>query len=91
MLSVPDGRNVATLVNATPIRGADGAVESVVVTLQDLAPLKEMERLRAEFLGLVSHELRAPRRVRRDLRRRRGKGCAGGAVAAPVPQVRRRA
>ena len=59
-LSVPDGRSVTTLVNATPIRSADGAVESVVVTLQDLAPLEELERLRAGFLGLVSHELRAP-------------------------------
>ena len=59
-LSVPDGRSVTTLVNATPIRSADGAVESVVVTLQDLAPLEELERLRAEFLGMVSHELRAP-------------------------------
>ena len=59
-LSVPDGRSVTTLVNATPIRSADGAVESLVVTLQDLAPLEELERLRAEFLGMVSHELRAP-------------------------------
>ena len=59
-LSVPDGRSVATLVNATPIHSADGAVESVVVTMQDLAPLEEMERLRAEFLDMVSHELRAP-------------------------------
>ena len=59
-LSVPDGRSVTTLVNATPIHAADGAVESVVVTMQDLAPLKELERLRAEFLGMVSHELRAP-------------------------------
>ena len=59
-LSVPDGRSVTTLVNATPILSADGAVESVVVTLQDLAPLEELERLRAEFLGLVGHELRAP-------------------------------
>ena len=59
-LSVPDGRSVTTLVNATPILSADGAVESVVVTLQDLAPLKELERLRAEFLGMVGHELRAP-------------------------------
>ena len=31
-----------------------------MVTLQDLAPLEELERLRAEFLGMVSHELRAP-------------------------------
>ena len=59
-LSVPDGRSVTTLVNATPIQAADGGVESVVVTLQDLAPLAELERQRAEFLGLVAHELRAP-------------------------------
>ena len=59
-LSVPDGRSVTTLVNATPIRSEDGAVERVVVTLQDLAPLEELERMRAEFLGIVSHELRAP-------------------------------
>ena len=60
VLEVPDGRSVTTLVNATPIRSEDGEVESVVVTLQDLAPLEELERLRAEFLGMVSHELRAP-------------------------------
>ena len=39
VLSVPDGRSVTTLVNATPIHGEDGAVVSMVVTLQDLAPL----------------------------------------------------
>ena len=63
VLSVPDGRRVTTLINATPIHapdGPDGALASVVVTLQDLAPLRELERMRAEFLGMVSHELRAP-------------------------------
>ena len=60
VLSVPDGRSVKTLVNAAPIRSEDGEVESVVVTLQDLTPLEELERSRTEFLGLVSHELRAP-------------------------------
>ena len=60
VLSVPGGRSVMTLVNATPIHSEDGEVESVVVTIQDLAPLEELERQRAEFLGLVSHELRAP-------------------------------
>ena len=63
VLSVPDGRSVTTLINATPIRDPDGpddALASVVVTLQDLAPLQEIERMRAEFLGMVSHELRAP-------------------------------
>ena len=63
VLSVPDGRRVTTLINATPIRDPDGpddALASVVVTLQDLAPLQDIERMRAEFLGMVSHELRAP-------------------------------
>ena len=59
-LSVPDGRSVRTLLNVTPIRAESGAVVSVVVTLQDLAPLEALERQRAEFLGMVSHELRAP-------------------------------
>ena len=59
-LSVPDGRSIVTLVNATPIAAADGTVDTVVVTMQDLAPLEELDRLRAEFLGMVSHELRAP-------------------------------
>ena len=59
-LSVPDGRSIRMLINATPIRSGDGDVETVVVTMQDLAPLEEIERLRAEFLGMVSHELRAP-------------------------------
>ena len=60
VLSVPDGRSVTILVNATPIHAEDGAVASVVVTMQDLAPLEELERQRAEFLGMVSHELRTP-------------------------------
>ncbi|MCY4574594.1 MAG: response regulator [Gemmatimonadetes bacterium] len=59
-LSVPDGRSLTTLINATPILANDGSVESFVVTMQDLAPLEEIERLRAEFLGIVSHELRTP-------------------------------
>ena len=59
-LSVPDGRRVRTLINATPILGDSGGVESVVVTMQDLAPLEELERVRTEFLAMVSHELRAP-------------------------------
>ena len=60
VLRVPDGRSVTVLLNATPIIGEDGVVESVVVAMQDLAGVEELERLRAEFLAMVSHELRAP-------------------------------
>ena len=60
VISVPDGRSVSVLLNATPIRSEEGPVESVVVTLQDMTALEELDRLRAEFLGMVIHELRAP-------------------------------
>ena len=60
VISVPDGRSVSVLLNATAIRSEEGQVESLVVTLQDMTALEELDRLRAEFLGMVSHELRAP-------------------------------
>ena len=60
VLSAPGGRRVSMLVNATPIQGEDGEVASVVVAMQDLAPLEDMDRLRTEFLNMVSHELRTP-------------------------------
>ena len=60
VIQVPDGRSVTTLVNATPIRSEAGEIESVVVTLQDMTPLEELGRLRADLLGTVSHELRVP-------------------------------
>ena len=60
VLQVPDGRSVTVLVNATPIHSEEGEVETLVVTLQDMTALEETERLRAEFLAIVSHELRVP-------------------------------
>ena len=80
-LSVPDGRSVRTLVNATPIRDEDGGVVSVVVTTQDLEPLEELSRLRAEFLGMVSHELRAP------LTSIKGSAAAALGASPALPQV----
>ena len=59
-LRAPNGRSVSALLNATPIISDGGEIETFVVTLQDMTPLEELERLRAEFLGMVSHELRAP-------------------------------
>ena len=60
VLSAPGGRRVGALLNATPIRAESGEPESFVVTLQDMTPVEEMGRMRAEFLGMVGHELRMP-------------------------------
>ncbi len=60
VMRVPDGRSVTVLLNATPILSDEGVVDSMVVTMQDMAAVEELERLRAEFLATVSHELRTP-------------------------------
>ena len=56
----PEGKHLSVVLNATPIRSADDVIESFVITLQDMTPLEDLERMRAEFLGMVSHELRSP-------------------------------
>ena len=60
VIQVPDGRRVSTIINATPILSEEGDIASVVVTLQDLAPVRDLGRQRAEFLSMVSQELLAP-------------------------------
>ena len=55
-----EGRSITAMVNATPVLSAEGVVESVVASVQDMTPIAELERLRAEFLGMVGHELRTP-------------------------------
>ena len=60
VIHLPDGQTVTTVINATPVRSAEGEVVSVIATIQDMTPLEDLERLRAEFLGMVSHELRMP-------------------------------
>ncbi len=60
VIRVPDGRSVTTLMNASPMRLPEGEMESFLITLQDMTPLEELERQQAEFVGMVSHELRGP-------------------------------
>ena len=60
VLQVSDGRQVRTIINATPVVSDEGVSESVVVTLQDIAPRKDLERQQAAFLGSVSQEILAP-------------------------------
>ena len=60
VIEAPDGWSVNTLVNATPVRLEGSEAELVVVTLEDMTPFQELDRMRSEFLAIVGHELRAP-------------------------------
>lgn len=60
IVEIPGGQTIVIMVNATPVRTSDGQLKSVMVTFQDMTQQSELERLRAEFLGVVGHELRMP-------------------------------
>ncbi len=59
-LSMPGGRSVGVLANATPLRTAAGETLSAVVAMHDLEPIRRRERIYHDFLAMVSHELRTP-------------------------------
>ena len=59
-LAVAGERTLRMLVNVIPLRYATGKVQALMIAMQDLSPFAELDRLRVEFLSLVSHELRVP-------------------------------
>jgi two-component system, NtrC family, sensor histidine kinase KinB len=48
------------LFSVTSIRGKDGQISGVVLLLRDVTHLKEVERMKSEFIMAASHELRTP-------------------------------
>lgn len=82
-----DGTSVPVRAGATPVE--EEKASSVVVTLQDISPFRELDRLREEFAALVAHDLRNPitsLQMHLEMRLRKAKD---GAVVVPVPVLER--
>ncbi|HWQ16171.1 MAG TPA: response regulator [Roseiflexaceae bacterium] len=60
VVALPDGQRVPVYVTSVPLHDEDGALRGAVAVLQDLRQLREVERLKSDFVALVSHELRTP-------------------------------
>ncbi len=45
---------------ATPMKDADGVLLGSVAVLEDVTHMRELDRLKTEFIGVASHELRTP-------------------------------
>lgn len=45
---------------ATPMRDDDGTLLGAALVLEDITHLRELSRLKTEFIGVASHELRTP-------------------------------
>lgn len=59
--SIRQGEQVAYFNYATtPVKTNDGRALGVVVVFQDMTKLKELDRLKTEFVMTASHELRTP-------------------------------
>lgn len=48
------------LFSATPVLGKERSLSGIVLLLKDITRLKEVERLKSEFVMAASHELRTP-------------------------------
>lgn len=45
---------------SAPVAGADGRPRGVVTVLRDITAQKELERMKSNFLSVISHELKTP-------------------------------
>jgi PAS domain S-box-containing protein len=56
----PDGRVFPILESGAPLRNDLGHIAGAVVAFQDITRLREVDRMKNEFVSTVSHELRTP-------------------------------
>jgi signal transduction histidine kinase/DNA-binding response OmpR family regulator len=56
----PDRRVFPILASAAPLRNELGHIAGAVVAFQDIAKMREVDRMKDEFVSIVSHELRTP-------------------------------
>jgi PAS domain S-box-containing protein len=55
-----DGKVIDLLVNAAPLYDVKGKLVAGIVIFQDITQIKDVERLKDEFMSVASHELRTP-------------------------------
>jgi len=51
---------IALMAHIATVRSEEGEVLGVVTVLRDISMLKAMDRMKSDFVAMVSHELRAP-------------------------------
>jgi PAS domain S-box-containing protein len=84
-----DGGTIALRASAVPLRGADGSIEAAVLVAEDVETEKQLERLRQEWISVVTHDLRQPIGV---IKMQASMGCcASGEGCRGMQTIRRNA
>jgi len=55
-----EGRHVDVIISISVLRDSAGNIEGSIAVIRDITERKRLERLREEFIGVVSHEMRTP-------------------------------
>lgn len=56
----PDGSRIPALVSAAPVLAPDGTVTAGIAVFQDITELKHLDEVKADFLSMITHDLRGP-------------------------------
>ena len=60
LMNRPDGRKIAIMTSAAPIRTESGKIIGAITAFQDISERKAVEQHKNEFFSIASHELRTP-------------------------------